>query len=130
MLKEPKWGHLRDLHTALKLCRKGLLWGTPSVQNFDKGLEVRKSNVKKSDYLIPEASVLVKMLNDESFDLQARLYQSPESNVCVAFLTNTKPKEDGSVNFRGTDYHLPRRSITILPDCKTVVFNTQKVISP
>ncbi|RWW47226.1 hypothetical protein BHE74_00046798 [Ensete ventricosum] len=26
--KEPKWGHLRDLHSALKL----LLWGTPTVQ--------------------------------------------------------------------------------------------------
>lgn len=42
MEKEPKWGHLKDLHHALKLCRKGLLWGTPSVQAFEPGFEVRR----------------------------------------------------------------------------------------
>ncbi|CAL9085747.1 unnamed protein product [Musa textilis] len=96
MQKEPKWGHLRDLHHALKLCRKGLLWGTPSVQAFDPGFE-------------------------------ARLYEVPEGNVCVAFLTNTNRKQDGTVSFRGEEYYLPRRSISILPDCKTVVFNSQRV---
>ncbi|CAL9081441.1 unnamed protein product [Musa acuminata var. zebrina] len=96
--KEPKWGHLKDLHNALKLCRKGLLWGTPSVQKFDAGFE-------------------------------ARLYEIPESKVCVAFLTNTNAKKDGVVNFRGVEYYLPRHSISILPDCKTVVFNSQQVNS-
>ncbi|XP_019709489.2 beta-galactosidase 11 [Elaeis guineensis] len=96
LLKEPKYGHLRDLHQALKLSRKGLLWGVPSVQPLGEWYE-------------------------------ARLYESPESNVCVAFLTNTNPRVDGTVNFRGTDYFLPHRSISILPDCKTVVFNTQMV---
>ncbi|RWW08399.1 hypothetical protein GW17_00028166 [Ensete ventricosum] len=33
--KEPKWGHLRDLHSALKL----LLWGTPTVQKFASSWE-------------------------------------------------------------------------------------------
>ncbi|RWW47733.1 hypothetical protein BHE74_00046247 [Ensete ventricosum] len=42
MQKEPKWGHLKDLHHALNLCRKGLLWGTPSIQTFDHGFEVRR----------------------------------------------------------------------------------------
>lgn len=60
-------------------------------------------------------------------ELQARLYETPESNVCVAFLTNTNRKEDGRVSFRGEEYYLPRRSISILPDCKTVVFNSQRV---
>ncbi|KAJ8490304.1 hypothetical protein OPV22_012025 [Ensete ventricosum] len=96
MQKEPKWGHLKDLHHALNLCRKGLLWGTPSIQTFDHGFE-------------------------------ARLYQIPESNVCVAFLTNTNRKQDGTVRFRDEEYYLPRRSISILPDCKTVVFNSQRV---
>lgn len=40
LLREPKWGHLRDLHHALKLCSNALLWGTPSVQMFGHGLEV------------------------------------------------------------------------------------------
>ncbi|RWW37753.1 hypothetical protein BHE74_00057093 [Ensete ventricosum] len=93
--KEPKWGHLRDLHYALKLCSKALLKGTPSLQSFGSGFE-------------------------------ARLYEIPEDNVCVAFLTNTNARRDGTVKFRGTEYFLPRRSISILPDCKTVVYNSQR----
>ncbi|KAG6533703.1 hypothetical protein ZIOFF_007578 [Zingiber officinale] len=96
--KEPKWGHLRDLHAALKLCSKGLLGGTYSLQKF-------------------------------SPDLEARLYEIPENKVCVAFLTNTNTKFDGTLKFRGVDYFLPRHSISILPDCKTVVYNNQRINS-
>lgn len=38
--REPKWGHFRDLHDALKLCQKALLWGTQPVQLLGKDLEV------------------------------------------------------------------------------------------
>ncbi|KAJ3692809.1 hypothetical protein LUZ60_011904 [Juncus effusus] len=96
MQKEPKWGHLRDLHHAIRLCRKGLLWGVSSYQVLGKGLE-------------------------------ARVYEKTDEKLCVAFLTNTNAKIDGSVKFRGTDYFLPRHSVSILPDCKTVVYNTQRV---
>lgn len=41
LYKEPKWGHLRDLHHALRLCRKGLLWGSYSVQHVGNGFDVR-----------------------------------------------------------------------------------------
>lgn len=41
LTREPKWGHIRDLHTALNLCQKALLWGIPSVEELGKGLEVR-----------------------------------------------------------------------------------------
>ena len=40
MYKEPKWGHLRDLHQALRLCKKALLWGNPSTQPLGKLYEV------------------------------------------------------------------------------------------
>ncbi|WOL18586.1 beta-galactosidase 11-like [Canna indica] len=96
--KEPKWGHLKELHAALRLCRKGLLWGTPSHKNYGNGFEVR-------------------------------LFESSESSTCVAFLVNTNAKLNGTVNFRGVDYFLPRKSISILPDCKTVIYNTQMVNS-
>ncbi|KAJ0040362.1 hypothetical protein Pint_28493 [Pistacia integerrima] len=39
LLREPKWGHLRDLHSALKKCEKALLWGTPSVENLGEYME-------------------------------------------------------------------------------------------
>ncbi|KAM0986361.1 hypothetical protein ACFX13_013800 [Malus domestica] len=60
--RDPKWSHLKDLHKALKLSRKALLWGVPGVQKISADTE-------------------------------------------------------------------PPRSICILPDCKTVVFNTQRIVA-
>ncbi|XP_078448276.1 beta-galactosidase 11-like [Wolffia australiana] len=96
--KEPKWGHLRDLHKALKLSQKALLWGTNTAQNLGE-------------------------------DLEARVYQKEGTPVCAAFLTNTNPRIDKIATFRGVDYFLPHRSISILPDCKTEIYNTQRVNS-
>ncbi|KAG2703152.1 hypothetical protein I3843_06G116500 [Carya illinoinensis] len=81
--REPKWSHLRDLHKALNLCKKALLWGEHGVQVLGKHTE-------------------------------AQLYENPGTKV---------------FNFRGEKYYLPPRSISILPDCKTVVFNTQTIVS-
>ncbi|KAH0451883.1 hypothetical protein IEQ34_019182 [Dendrobium chrysotoxum] len=94
--KQPKWGHLKDLHQALKLSRKAMLWGTYSFLSLGKGFE-------------------------------ARVYEIPNKKVCAAFLTNTHATIDTTVKFRGVDYFLPHRSISILPDCRTVVFNTQRI---
>jgi len=94
----PKWGHLRDLHRALRLSKKPLLWGTPSVQKISKDLEIIT-------------------------------FEKPGSNICAAFLTNNDTKAPATINFRGIDYYLPESSISILPDCKTVVYNTQTVVS-
>ncbi|XP_056169560.1 beta-galactosidase 11-like [Syzygium oleosum] len=96
--REPKWGHLKDLHRALRLCRKPLLWGSPNVQRLSK-------------------------------DLEARYYEIPGTKVCAAFLTNNNTVLPQAVNFRGEQYYLPPHSISILPDCKTVVYNTQNIVS-
>lgn len=95
--KEPKWGHLKDLHSALRMCKKALLWGSTSVQS----------------------------LGD---DLEARVYEKPGGD-CAAFLCNNRTRTPATVNFRGQEYYLPADSISILPDCKTVVYNTQTVAS-
>ncbi|KAI8533177.1 hypothetical protein RHMOL_Rhmol11G0276800 [Rhododendron molle] len=96
--REPKFGHLRDLHRALRLSKKALLWGVPTVQRI-------------------------------SNDLEIRVYEKPGTDICAAFLTNNHTKIPATVNFRGQDYFLPRRSISILPDCKTLVFNTQTMVA-
>ncbi|XP_058106161.1 beta-galactosidase 11-like isoform X5 [Magnolia sinica] len=93
--KEPKWGHLRDLHSALRLCRKALLWGLPTVHTMGK-------------------------------DLEALVYEKPGTSVCAAFLTNNDTRVAATATFRGVEFYLPSRSISILPDCKTLVFNTQR----
>ncbi|KAG9442709.1 hypothetical protein H6P81_018563 [Aristolochia fimbriata] len=98
MLKEPKWGHLKDLHSAIRLCRNPLLWGVRRVQKFGKNTE-------------------------------AYIYERPGTNACAAFLSNNDTKLDMVLGFNGEQYHLPRRSVSILPDCKTVVFNTARVVA-
>ncbi|KAF9684487.1 hypothetical protein SADUNF_Sadunf04G0123300 [Salix dunnii] len=96
--REPKWGHLKDLHRALNLCKKALLWGNPNVQRL-------------------------------SADVEARFYEQPGTNDCAAFLANNNTKEPETVTFRGKKYYLPAKSISILPDCKTVVYNTMTPLS-
>ncbi|KAK3028490.1 hypothetical protein RJ639_040059 [Escallonia herrerae] len=96
--REPKWGHVRDLHRALRLSKKALLWGTPIVQRVSPKLEVVT-------------------------------YEKPGSDFCAAFLINNHSRVPATINFRGVDYTLPEKSISILPDCKTVVFNSQTIVA-
>ncbi|KAK3162620.1 hypothetical protein QOZ80_1BG0091660 [Eleusine coracana subsp. coracana] len=52
-----------------------------------------------------------------------------QSGGCVAFLANVDPDKDSVVTFRNRQYDLPAWSVSILPDCKNVVFNSAKVQS-
>ncbi|KAJ9189571.1 hypothetical protein P3X46_000846 [Hevea brasiliensis] len=98
LLREPKWGHLKDLHGALRLCKKALLWGVPSTLDLGK-------------------------------DLEARIYEKPSKGICAAFLANNNTRMQRIVKFRGKEYYLPEHSISILPDCNTVVYNTMTIVS-
>lgn len=49
-----------------------------------------------------------------------------ESGECAAFLVN-KGATDTNVRFQNVTYELPLSSISILPDCKNVAFNTRRV---
>ncbi|KAK6922654.1 D-galactoside/L-rhamnose binding SUEL lectin domain [Dillenia turbinata] len=57
---------------------------------------------------------------------QAHVY-SAESGECAAFLSNYDTKSTSRVMFNNMHYNLPPWSISILPDCRNVVFNTAKV---
>ncbi|KAK2659455.1 hypothetical protein Ddye_005988 [Dipteronia dyeriana] len=57
---------------------------------------------------------------------QAYVFQE-NSGECAAFLVNNDSRKDSTVLFQNISYELPRTSISILPDCKTVAFNTYKV---
>ncbi|XP_060198278.1 beta-galactosidase 16-like [Lycium barbarum] len=96
LIRQPKWGHLKELHAAVKLCSEAILSAFPTVQSLGP--------------------------------LQESYVFNGDSGACSAFLVNT----DGSnksvtVRFRNLTYQLPPKSISILPDCKTVAFNTAKV---
>ena len=49
------------------------------------------------------------------------------SGACAAFLANYDTKSSAKVTFGNGQYDLPPWSISILPDCKTEVFNTARV---
>ncbi|KAL5730081.1 hypothetical protein ACHQM5_002952 [Ranunculus cassubicifolius] len=51
------------------------------------------------------------------------------SKKCAAFLANVDKVLDANVTFNGKIYHLPAWSVSILPDCKDVVYNTAKITS-
>ncbi|CAI0542297.1 unnamed protein product [Linum tenue] len=92
-LRQPKWGHLKDLHKAIKLCEDALLATDPATTSLGSNVE-------------------------------ATTYKS--GSVCAAFLANTGTS-DKTVTFSGNSYKLPAWSVSILPDCKTVAFNTAKI---
>jgi Beta-sandwich domain in beta galactosidase len=61
-----------------------------------------------------------------SSSLQSSVFRSG-SGACVAFLANYDTVSYAKVAFNGMHYDLPPWSISILPDCKTTVFNTARV---
>ncbi|KDP33830.1 hypothetical protein JCGZ_07401 [Jatropha curcas] len=91
---DPKWGHLRDLHSAVKLCEPALTAVDPELISLGK--------------------------NQEAYVFQTK-------TACAAFLANYDTQNGAEVNFWNVKYWLERWSISILPDCKTVVYNTAKI---
>ncbi|KAG6436226.1 hypothetical protein SASPL_101111 [Salvia splendens] len=90
--RQPKYNHLKELHTAIKLCGHTLVDADPTVTNLG---------------------------NYE----QAHVFTS-KSGHCAAFLSNYHWDASARVTFNKMHYDLPPWSISILPDCKTVAFNT------
>ena len=58
---------------------------------------------------------------------QAHVFSSGK-RTCAAFLANYHPKSAARVVFNNMHYDLPPWSISILPDCRNVVFNTARVM--
>uniref|UniRef100_A0A9I9DA76 Beta-galactosidase n=1 Tax=Cucumis melo TaxID=3656 RepID=A0A9I9DA76_CUCME len=52
------------------------------------------------------------------------------SGSCAAFLANYDASSSATVTFGNNQYDLPPWSVSILPDCKSAVFNTAKVGAP
>ena len=68
----------------------------------------------------------VQKLNDYH---EVRIFEKPGTSTCAAFITNNHTNQAATISFRGSNYFLPAHSISVLPDCKTVVYNTQNIVS-
>lgn len=95
LIRQPKYGHLKELHKAIKLCERSLVSSDPIVTSF-------------GGYT------------------QAHVFSSGRGN-CAAFLSNYHTNSAARVMFNNKHYDLPPWSISILPDCRNVVFNTARV---
>ncbi|KAK9167478.1 hypothetical protein Scep_002669 [Stephania cephalantha] len=91
----PKWGHLKQLHEAIKSCEHTLLHGEPASLSLGPAQE-------------------------------ADIY-TDNSGTCAAFIANMDEENDKIIHFRNASYHVPAWSVSILPDCNNVAFNTAKV---
>lgn len=96
LIRQPKWGHLKDLHKVIKQVEEALVATDPTITSLGSNLE-------------------------------AAVYKT--ETRCVAFLANVGTKSDATVTFNGNSYNLPAWSVSILPDCKNVVYNTAKINS-
>lgn len=94
-VRQPKWGHLKDLHQAIKLCEPALVLQDPTTM----------------------------MLGSQQ---EGHIYTNGK-DICAAFLANIDNKADATVHYNGQSYHLPAWSVSILPDCKNVVYNTAQI---
>ncbi|XP_050219902.1 beta-galactosidase 9 isoform X1 [Mercurialis annua] len=109
LVSEPKWGHLKDLHAAIKLCEPALV-AVDSAQYIKLG--------PKQEAHVYHANAYAEGLNLTHHGTQSR---------CSAFLANIDEHREVNVRFLGQSYTLPPWSVSILPDCMNVVFNTAKV---
>eukprot|EP00250_Pteridium_aquilinum_P019180 c24335_g1_i2 orf=205-1551(+) len=105
LLRQPKWGHFQELHAALKLCEEALFTADndPLYLRLGPNQEAHVYGDFKKDSL-----------------------EGP-SGVCASFLANIDTSSNVNVQFNGQTYELPPWSVSILPDCKNVAFNTAKV---
>ncbi|KMZ72883.1 Beta-galactosidase, family GH35 [Zostera marina] len=95
LTRQPKYGHLKELHKAIKLCEQALTCSDPTVSSLGE---------------FEEAHVF-----------------TSKNGECAAFLSNFNTQSYRTVLFKSRHHTLPPWSISILPDCKNVVFNTAKV---
>lgn len=61
--------------------------------------------------------------------IQAYAYYAGAGNCAATFLVNFDSNNVGRVIFNGQHYKIAPWSVSILPDCRNVVFNTAKGIS-
>eukprot|EP00850_Spirogloea_muscicola_P012121 SM000077S21595 [mRNA] locus=s77:418090:424635:+ [translate_table: standard] len=103
--KEPTYSHLAALHRVIQDCEDALTMSEEPLQA-----------------MLGEAQEV--HLYGQLLD--AFSGYTTHSTPCVAFLSNFGGSSE-TVVFRGREYLLPEWSVSILPDCRNVAFNTAHV---
>ncbi|XP_052197861.1 beta-galactosidase 10 [Diospyros lotus] len=99
-------------------------YGLPRLPKWAHLKELHRAIKLCEHALLNSEPTLVKLGPLQEVDV----YKEP-SGACAAFISNMDDKNDTVIEFQNMSYHLPAWSVSILPDCKNVVFNTAKVAS-
>lgn len=133
LIRQPKYGHLKELHRAVKLCEKALISADPTMTSLGNLQQVSTRYCLSSSEFTFFSFLLFyyffffwEQFAERLTFFQAHVYTS-ETGGCAAFLSNFDTKSAARVMFNNMHYNLPPWSISILPDCRNVVFNTAKV---
>uniref|UniRef100_A0A8R7JUW6 Beta-galactosidase n=1 Tax=Triticum urartu TaxID=4572 RepID=A0A8R7JUW6_TRIUA len=95
-IRQPKYGHLKDLHNVLKSMEKILLHGDYKDTNMSS------TNVTMTKYTL--------------------------GNSSACFISNKFDDREVNVTLdTGATHVVPAWSVSILPDCKTVAYNSAKI---
>ncbi|XP_020247080.1 beta-galactosidase 15 isoform X3 [Asparagus officinalis] len=108
LLNQPKWGHLKDLHTVIKLCEPALI-AVDDAPLYVKLGPMQEAHIYSNGHVDTNSSLPINI------------------SICSAFLANIDEHRSVAVKIFGEVYTLPPWSVSILPDCKNVAFNTAKV---
>ncbi|KAL0374970.1 UNVERIFIED_CONTAM: Beta-galactosidase [Sesamum radiatum] len=93
-LNQPKWGHLKKLHSLIMSMEKILTYGKATSKDYGG------------------------MMSSTVFEYNG-------TRVC--FLGNANNRDAKTIDFEGKSYTTPAWSVSILPDCVNVAYNTAEV---
>ncbi|OMO93581.1 hypothetical protein COLO4_16849 [Corchorus olitorius] len=97
-LNQPKWGHLKELHAAIKLGEKLLTSGTPATTK------------------------------DYGNGVQLTTYSDNMTGERFCFLSNVNETQDASIDLQQDGkYIVPAWSVSVLGGCNKEIYNTAKV---
>ncbi|KZV53365.1 beta-galactosidase 3-like [Dorcoceras hygrometricum] len=97
-------------------------YGLPRQPKYDHLKELHKAIKLCEPALVASDPTVTNLGNYE----QAHAFSS-KSGQCAAFISNFHLDTSATVKFNNMRFELPPWSISILPDCRNVVFNTAKV---
>ncbi|KAI6681966.1 hypothetical protein NL676_035847 [Syzygium grande] len=97
-------------------------FGLPSEQKWRHLRDLHEAIKLCESALVSSNATVISLGNEQ----EAHVFTA-KSGACAAFLANYDPNYSVKVTFGGRQYDLLPWSVSILPDCKTVVFNTARI---
>ncbi|KVG89860.1 Galactose-binding domain-like protein, partial [Cynara cardunculus var. scolymus] len=94
IIRQPKYGHLKDMHAAIKLCSQALLYGQLTIENLDQNQDVRINNGFNLLFTLMYGFSTYKFDGNifGGYNVQAYVYNI-SSGECAAFLVNNSSRE-------------------------------------